>query len=163
MKLKTNFRFLGTSLLALTLLAGVTTPVQAGPVQIKVEAKAETAAIKGDADDPAIWVHPSDPAKSLVVGTDKKAGLNLYRMDGSLVTHLPDGELNNVDLRDFKLAGKAISLVGSSRRDDDTIAFHLIDANGNISRATPFTFPAAPADMRGEVKGRCCIIEYSCK
>jgi 3-phytase len=27
----------------------------------------------GDAaDDPAIWVHPGDPARSLVLGTDKK-------------------------------------------------------------------------------------------
>ena len=33
----------------------------------------------GDAaDDPAIWAHPTDPAQSLVIATDKKAGLYLY-------------------------------------------------------------------------------------
>src|SRR5699024_11432603 len=30
----------------------------------------------GDAaDDPAIWLHPSDPARSRVLGTDKRNGL----------------------------------------------------------------------------------------
>jgi hypothetical protein len=37
----------------------------------------------GDAaDDPAIWVHPDDPARSLVLGTDKKGGLHAYSLDG---------------------------------------------------------------------------------
>ena len=30
------------------------------------------------ADDPAIWRNPADPAASLIVGTDKKAGLHVY-------------------------------------------------------------------------------------
>src|SRR5690349_1849047 len=30
------------------------------------------------ADDPAIWVNPKDPAKSAVIGTDKKGGLYVY-------------------------------------------------------------------------------------
>ena len=37
----------------------------------------------GDAaDDPAIWIHPDDPARSLVIGTDKKGGLEAYSLDG---------------------------------------------------------------------------------
>jgi 3-phytase len=37
----------------------------------------------GDAaDDPAIWVHPVDPALSLVLGTDKKGGLNVFDLEG---------------------------------------------------------------------------------
>ncbi|WP_316800531.1 phytase [Pedobacter frigidisoli] len=34
-----------------------------------------------DTDDPAIWVNPSDPAKSLVIGTDKDANGGLYVFD----------------------------------------------------------------------------------
>lgn len=32
-----------------------------------------------DTDDPAIWIHPTDPSKSMVLGTDKniKGGLCL--------------------------------------------------------------------------------------
>jgi 3-phytase len=38
----------------------------------------------GDAaDDPAIWVHPVDPALSLVLGTDKKGGLNVFDLEGN--------------------------------------------------------------------------------
>jgi 3-phytase len=32
----------------------------------------------GDAaDDPALWIHPTEPASSLIVGTDKDAGLGV--------------------------------------------------------------------------------------
>src|SRR5262245_55625094 len=37
------------------------------------------------ADDPAIWVHPSDPSRSLILGTDKHGGLNAYALDGTRV------------------------------------------------------------------------------
>jgi len=29
---------------------------------------------------PAIWANPDKPAESLVIGTDKKGGLNVYDM-----------------------------------------------------------------------------------
>src|SRR5690606_33806904 len=55
----------------------------------------------GDAaDDPAIWANPDDPAASLVIATDKKAGLYVYDMQGQVVQFLPDGKMNNVDLRE---------------------------------------------------------------
>lgn len=34
-----------------------------------------------DSDDPAIWVNPADPAKSLIIGTDKDANGALYVFD----------------------------------------------------------------------------------
>jgi 3-phytase len=40
-----------------------------------------TAPVKVDADDPAIWINPNDPAKSLVIGTDKDANGALYVFD----------------------------------------------------------------------------------
>lgn len=67
-----------------------------------VTATAETAPVShsGDAaDDPAIWVHPSDPAKSVVVGTDKKGALEVYDLKGARIQRI-DGDFgNNVDLR----------------------------------------------------------------
>src|SRR5262249_45148308 len=38
-----------------------------------------------DADDPAVWVHPMDPAQSLVIGTLKNAGLIVYNLQGQAV------------------------------------------------------------------------------
>ena len=83
----------------------------------------------GDAaDDPAIWVHPADPALSLVIATDKKSGLYVYDADGNLLQTLPDGRMNNVDLRDgFVSGGNSLTLVAASDRSDDTIALYLLD------------------------------------
>ena len=41
---------------------------------------------KYDTDDPAIWIHPEDPAKSLIVGTDKNAdgALYVYDLEGKI-------------------------------------------------------------------------------
>jgi 3-phytase len=41
------------------------------------------------ADDPAIWVHPIDATKSLVVSTLKEGGLDVYDLSGGLVQHVP--------------------------------------------------------------------------
>lgn len=40
-----------------------------------------------DTDDPAIWVNPTDPAKSLVIGTDKdtKGGLYVFDLKGKII------------------------------------------------------------------------------
>ena len=83
----------------------------------------------GDAaDDPAIWVHPVDPALSLIIATDKQRGLYVYDVDGNLLQTLPDGRMNNVDLRGgFIVGGSSRTLVAASNRSDNTIAFYLLD------------------------------------
>ncbi|MET9638159.1 phytase [Streptomyces virginiae] len=67
-----------------------------------VTATVETAPVShsGDAaDDPAIWVHPTDPAKSVVVATDKKGALEVYDMTGARIQRITGDYGNNVDLR----------------------------------------------------------------
>ena len=83
----------------------------------------------GDAaDDPAIWAHPTNPALSLVIATDKKAGIYVYDMQGKVVQFLPAGKMNNVDLREgFDLDGKKIVLVTASNRTDKSIAIYRLD------------------------------------
>lgn len=83
----------------------------------------------GDAaDDPAIRAHPTQPDKSLVIATDKKGGLYVYDMHGKVVQFLPDGKMNNVDLRDgFLLGGRAVTLVTATNRTDKTIAIYRLD------------------------------------
>ncbi|WP_158636516.1 phytase [Luteimonas marina] len=91
---------------------------------------AETAPVEsyGDAaDDPAIWAHPTHPERSVVVATDKKAGLYVYDMQGQVKQFLPDGKMNNVDLRDgFRLGDEDITLVAASNRTDKTIALYRL-------------------------------------
>lgn len=56
--------------------------------------------VEGDSfDDPAIWIHPTDPARSLVLGTNKKNGLFAFDLDGRKVGVVsPASCPNNVDL-----------------------------------------------------------------
>ncbi len=96
-----------------------------------VTATVETRAVAsfGDAaDDPAIWVNPDDPAASLVIATDKQAGMAVYDMQGKLLQFLADGKVNNVDLRDgFALGGERVTLVTASNRTHKSISIYRLD------------------------------------
>ncbi len=99
------------------------------PATVKATVETEVVASYGDAaDDPAIWVHPDDPAKSLVFGTDKKAGLHVYNLAGESVQFFPHGRINNVDLRNgFTLDGAEVTLVTASNRTHSNISIYAID------------------------------------
>jgi 3-phytase len=62
-----------------------------------------------DSDDPAIWVNPTDPAQSLIVGTDKsetEGGLYVFDLQGKLVRAVPGlARPNNVDIAYGIVAG----------------------------------------------------------
>lgn len=83
-----------------------------------VQATAETTPVgtanDDAADDPAIWHNAANPAQSLIVGTDKKAGLYVYGLDGSVKSFLAAGALNNVDL----IGNENYALVVASDRTD---------------------------------------------
>jgi 3-phytase len=97
----------------------------------QVAAAAETDPVphSGDAaDDPAIWVHPDDPARSAIVGTDKLGGLAVYDLAGRQLHYYAAGRPNNVDLRyGFPLRNQRVDLVVATDRTDDTLAFYRVD------------------------------------
>lgn len=101
-------RKLHTSLLSASALAGAAAFVLQAAIPARaaadfdVTATVETAPVShgGDAaDDPAIWVHPGDPAKSVVVGTDKKGALEVYDLKGARIQRIDGDHGNNVDVR----------------------------------------------------------------
>lgn len=60
-----------------------------------------TQATPHDTDDPAIWIHPTDASKSIIVGTDKETGGGLYAYDleGNIVNKVTGLQRpNNVDI-----------------------------------------------------------------
>jgi 3-phytase len=107
----------------------------------------------GDAaDDAAVWIHPTDPASSLVIGSDKDGGLAVYDLGGAQLQFLPDGELNNVDVRyDFPLGGETVDVVVASNRTNDSIAVYRIDPDpiGSAWLIAAGSVPVAPLEVYG--------------
>ncbi|WP_256080425.1 phytase [Massilia sp. YIM B04103] len=95
---------------------------------------------QGDAaDDPAIWLHPTNPAASRVFGTNKKQGLLAYDLQGKQTQLLESGRLNNVDIRQNVLfVGERFDLAAATRRDDNTLMLFAIDAKGDAAEAAVF-------------------------
>lgn len=88
-----------------------------------VAARGETAPVgttnADAADDPAVWRNAAAPAASLIVGTDKKAGLYVYGLDGKVRHFIDAGRVNNVDLKDgVAIDGRPGVLVVASDRND---------------------------------------------
>lgn len=116
---------------ALGIAPGGSTDAARPAAPAAVSATVETTPVPGfgdAADDPAIWADPTDPARSAVIATDKKGGLVVYDMQGQVLQFLPDGKMNNVDLReDFLLGGRRVVLVTTTNRTDKTIGIYRFD------------------------------------
>lgn len=89
---------------------------------LEIEAEYATAQLSNDPDDPAIWVHPEDPARSLILGTMKVAA-----PAGAIVAFGLDGQIrqvisginrpNNVDVEyGLQLGGRRIDVAVATER-----------------------------------------------
>jgi len=98
---------------------------------------AQTEPVRGGgdaADDPAIWVHPTQPARSRILGTDKKRGLAVYDLEGRETQFLPVGRVNNVDLRQrVRYGDRAWDLAVATQRDQRSVLLFGIDGAGRVS------------------------------
>ncbi|MGD9978231.1 MAG: phytase [Bacteroidales bacterium] len=105
-------------------------PVQTDSVVVaKVETTPVTS-VKGEdaADDPAIWVNFNDPSKSLIIGTNKKGGLCVYRLNGEEIFYTPIGHVNNIDLRyGFPLSNRKADIVATTNRTYNTLQILAIN------------------------------------
>lgn len=101
------------------LAARIANALPAASVTARGETEPVGTANADAADDPAIWRNAADPAASLIVGTDKKAGLYVYGLDGKRRDFLDAGRVNNVDLKDgVMIRGAPGVLVVASDRND---------------------------------------------
>ncbi|KPH57402.1 phytase [Novosphingobium sp. ST904] len=157
-----------SGVLSAGLLSGCATTGGPAPVMlpaVDVPAQAETQPVGtvnvDAADDPAIWRNSADPAASLILGTDKKAGLYVYGLDGKVRDFAAAGALNNADLREVRFAdGSKRILVGASDRTDRAeprIALFTLDGGtGKLAALGAEAFlPAghAPAEAYGFCMG----------
>jgi len=137
----------------LLLLAACAPPAIVPVVQTaSVTADAETVAVKsGDdaADDPAIWRNAANPAASLIVGTDKQAGLYVYGLDGQVRDFSNAGRVNNVDLVETPVG---VIVAASDRSDEANAHIALFRLNTTTARLEPIGRVPAGA---GEAYGMC--------
>ncbi|MBJ6142227.1 phytase [Hymenobacter sp. BT559] len=113
-----------------------------------------TQPVRYDTDDPAIWVNVQDPAKSLIIGTDKDSdgGLYVFDLQGKEVPGKSVHGLkrpNNVDLAyGLKLGGQPTDFALVTERETGKLrAFRLPDMQpldyGNLD-----VFVGAPDEQR---------------
>ncbi|MBN8506255.1 MAG: phytase [Burkholderiales bacterium] len=112
-------------------------PVQAAAALPLLPPSAQTAPVSGygdAADDPAIWVHPRQPARSLILGTNKKQGLLVYDLQGRQRQFLAVGRVNNVDLRqDLRYGGQRLDLAVATQRDESALVlFGIARDSGRV-------------------------------
>ncbi len=122
---------------------------------VTVAASAETVAVgtanADAADDPAIWSLGTPEATASfngtrvngwVAGTDKKAGLYIFGMDGQQLQFLPEGLLNNVDLRETEVNGRRQVVIGASDRGRMGVALYIFDPASDApdNHVRPFGF-----------------------
>lgn len=74
----------------------------AAPLVIDLRPHIATEPVGEDADDPAVWIHPKDPSRSLILGTNKVAApggaLVVFGMDGRVRQRIEGIDRpNNVD------------------------------------------------------------------
>lgn len=92
-----------------------------------IEAKDEDAA-----DDPAFWFNAQHPAQSLILGSNKKLGLEVYDMQGQRLAHYPVGRLNNIDvIQNWQSGDSLIDIVAGSNRTYKRIDVWQIDSSGH--------------------------------
>jgi 3-phytase len=114
-------------LVALLLVAGglawvlFKEPAETPPIIVPVATCAHPQA--QDQDDMCIWTCRTNPAASVVVASDKKAGVLLtYDLLGHPLQVLPAKHPGNIDTRhDFSLGGQLVDLVACNVRDDNKI------------------------------------------
>lgn len=100
-----------------------------------------TQQVEHDTDDPAIWIHPEDPFKSLIIGTDKDSQGALYAFDlqGNIVHKTETLQRpNNVDVAyNFPINDSTvIDIAVATEREKNTIRvfslpdMHPLDGGG---------------------------------
>ena len=97
---------------------------------VKIKPSAVTEPVTKDSDDPAIWLHPTDPALSVVLGTDKGGYLFAFNLQGKKIDSVrPAARANNVDVEyGFMMGGQSIDIAAVTDRDGNKIfVFRLPD------------------------------------
>lgn len=91
-----------------------------------------TDTLKHDSDDPAIWINPTDPSKSLIIGTDKDidGALYVFNLEGKTIDSLVVRNLkrpNNVDVGyGFQVGDQKVDFAVTGERFTSRLRFYSL-------------------------------------
>jgi 3-phytase len=108
-----------------------------GPTPVDIQLAASTDPVSDNPDDPAIWVHPSDPARSLILGTNKvpapTGAIVVFGLDGrTRQTVAGLDRPNNVDVEyDLKVGGQSIDIAVATERLKSQLRIFRIAPDGS--------------------------------
>lgn len=131
---------------------------------VAVKAKYETEANGGDGDDPAIWIHPTQPYLSKIITTTKSQGgegFGVFDLTGKLLQHSTASEPNNVDvIYGLSVGNRSVDLAYAACRGDNTLCLVEITSDGTLKNITGGT-QALPEDY--EPYGSCTYLSPKTK
>jgi 3-phytase len=142
---KVRKHFLGISIITAAIFAGCQTepeePVVHTMIDSVVMADIETLPVSAPtsmdaADDPAIWIHPTDPSGSLILGTNKKLGIAVYNLLGEEIHFYNVGNVNNIDVRygfQFDNGNKADLVACSERIHNKIVIYRINEQDGSLT------------------------------
>lgn len=127
----------------------------AAPVDIQPSVRTE--AVADDPDDPAIWVHPSDPERSLILGTNKvkapAGAIVVFGLDGKIRQTIAGLDRpNNIDVEyGLQLSGKHVDIaVAAERLKGQLHVFRIAPDGSGMSDITSPGQTAVFTDRTGE-------------
>jgi 3-phytase len=106
---------------------------------IEIEPAYSTARLSNNPDDPAIWVHPADPSRSLIIATMKvpapAGAIVVFGIDGGIRQMISGiDQPNNADVEyGLRLGGRAIDIAVATERLKRQLRLFRIDpADGRL-------------------------------
>lgn len=150
-----------------TCLAAVLFLAAVGQKPVEIRPVVATAPVADDADDPAVWIHPTDAARSLIFGTNKvkapSGALTVFGLDGKVRQVV--GELdrpNNVDVEYGLTAGgrKVDIAVVTERLKSRLRVFRIAPDGSGIAEISSLDKLRVFADRTGEAASPMGIALY---
>ena len=96
-----------------------------------------TASVPDDPDDPAIWIHPTDPSRSLIIGTNKVAAPHgavvVFGLDGKIRQTIAGVDRpNNIDIEQgVRLGDRTLDIAVVAERLQHRLRVFSIQADGS--------------------------------
>ena len=131
-----------TGLMILSCSSGKTTdpiPQQTSlRVSVKLEPHVATDPVPDDPDDPAIWIHPEDPRRSIIVATNKVerpgGSLVVFDLEGRIIQSIDNLDRpNNVDVEQrVRIGSELTDIAVVTEREAEAVRIYGIDSSTRL-------------------------------